>query len=318
MCPGLGSYALTWHCRRGDVRARSAAGTVFRARGLGSRRVLLAGRGFGPGLDTGFVSTRDCESIALSAGGAERRICSRRSWSLGSLSRRPRSPGSGGGRWRALSSCGAERAEQAGTSSASRYRSFRGARPRPRRRRPRQLFEAEGGRGRCRRTPALLSGAAAAAAPLLDRGRTARPRWSRHPRCCMGSTTYAHTSGPGRPARVRGRRRTRPGRGDAPPARLSQPPARRPALLLLLSAGCRRELPASSSRDLPCAGHAGPLGPLSAKDSAAWLRATAFPDAPEFCAACYDSALGDRQLLRCSPASSRTQPVLHIAATRAT
>ena len=70
-------------------------------------------------------------------------------------------------------------------------------------------------------------------------------------------------------------------------------------LLLLLSADADTDLPVTLESVIHHARSTQVLlGPLGREDSAAWLRDTAFPEAPDdFCEACYDATLGDRQLL---------------------
>ena len=70
-------------------------------------------------------------------------------------------------------------------------------------------------------------------------------------------------------------------------------------LLLLLSADADTDLPVTLESVIHHARSTQVLlGPLGREDSAAWLRDTAFPEAPDdFCDACYDATLGDRQLL---------------------
>ena len=70
-------------------------------------------------------------------------------------------------------------------------------------------------------------------------------------------------------------------------------------LLLLLSTAADTDLPVTLESVIHHARSTQVLlGPLGREDSAAWLRDTAFPEAPDdFCEACYDATLGDRQLL---------------------
>ena len=216
----------------------------------------------------------------------------------------------GSGRSKVLS-VGAERAEQAGMRvlsatgrSAERDLDFGAAL---------QLFEAEVSRADAEERERLLSGAAALAAPLLTRG--PRGQSSIEPTSSILHGLYhlcAHL-GQGAPlALVVDDAHCL----DAATLRLLVFLSHRLddlPFLLLLSTGAGASSPELDSLVYHPRATQVRLGPLSKKDTEAWLSATTFADADdEFYAACYDSTLGNRQLLSVLARELSTQPVLYI------